>query len=92
MAISTTATNQNHGISVAQLAIYTLFALPITYLLIRHVKHGFLGWLYLLIFCVLRVTGSAMFLHDPTSSGAVVIVNIGLSPLLLATLGILHEA
>lgn len=92
MTTSTTISNKNHNISIAQLAIYALFTPPITYLLIRHARRGFLGWLYLLIFCVLRVTGSAMFLRDPASSGAVVILNIGLSPLLLATLGILHEA
>lgn len=82
----------NTALPTAQLAIYAILSLPTIYILVRHGKPGLLGWLYLLIFCVLRITGNAMFLNDPTSTGATVITNIGLSPLLLATLGILHES
>jgi hypothetical protein len=83
--------NPASTLSTAQLAIYAVLSLPTIYNLYRHGKRGLLGWLYLLVFCVLRMTGSGIFLSNPASSGAIVILNIGLSPLLLAMLGIMHE-
>ena len=80
------------GVATAQLAIYAASAIPTIYVLVRHGKCGFLGWFYLFVFETLRIVGGAMLLKDPSSAGAIVISNIGISPLLLATLGILHEA
>jgi len=82
----------NTGVATAQLAIYAALSLPTIYVLIRHGKRGFLGWFYLFVFETLRIVGGAMLLKDPLSTGAIVISSIGISPLLLATLGILHEA
>jgi hypothetical protein len=79
------------ALSTAQLAIYAPFTFPLLYNLHRHGKHGLLGWLYLLIFITLRMAGSALSISSPTSSTALVISNIGLSPLLLGALGVLHE-
>lgn len=80
-----------NSLSVALLAVNAVLALPAIYILVRHGRSHFLGWLYLLLVCVLQVTGSALFLSDQHSSGAAIITNICLSPLLLAILGILHE-
>ena len=80
-----------NSLSFALIAIHTVLALPAIYILVRHGRSHFLGWLYLLLVCVLQVTGSALFLSDQHSSGAAIITNICLSPLLLAILSILHE-
>jgi len=84
------------SLPTAQLVIYSILALPTIYLLFRHGKKGLLGWIYLLILCILRITGSSLLLiainHGTSSSTASLISNIGLSPLLLATSGILHES
>lgn len=84
------------GINDAQLGIYGVLSLPVVYLIYRHAWHGALGWGYLFIFCTLRVVGPAMGISDDktekSSSTATLISSIGLSPLLLATVGILHEA
>lgn len=82
-----------HNLNVAQLAIYATLPLPTLYILIRHKIPGLLGWLYLFIFCNLRIIGSALALKDGSAdSTAAIISSIGLSPLLLAAAGILHEA
>jgi len=60
--------------------------------------HGLLGWLYLFAFCTLRLVGSGLQISASKSEDvdkiatAALISSIGLSPLLLATTGILHEA
>jgi prolipoprotein diacylglyceryltransferase len=82
---------QSSTLATAQLAIYAVLSIPVIYILYRHGKQGFLGWTYLLIFCVLRMTGTGMSLSNPASTGAIVISNIGISPLLLSILGIMHE-
>jgi hypothetical protein len=84
------------GLDYAQLAIYGPLSLPILFIVYRHGRRGVIGWLYLFVFCTLRIVGPAMQIKankDHTSgSGPILISSIGLSPLLLATVGILHEA
>jgi hypothetical protein len=79
------------ALSTAQLAIYAVLSPPTIYNPYRYGKRGLLGWLYLLVFCVRRMTSSGIFLSNPASNGATVILNIELSPLLLVMLGIMHE-
>ena len=93
-----------NALSAASLVIYVVLLQPTLYILYRHGWPGFLGWFYLQLFCVLRIVGNGLSLNtplDPTtlagSSGSSsitipIVNNIGLSPLLLATAGILHEA
>lgn len=76
--------------TTAELAIYAILSIPNIYILFKHGRAGLLGWAYLLIFCSLRVIGGAMDLSGSTSAG--LISSVGLSPLLLAASGILHEA
>jgi hypothetical protein len=80
------------GLLIAQLALYAPLTLPTLYLLYSHGRHGLFAWLYLLAFCVLRITGAAMGLNDPHNTGTQIISSIGLSPLLLSIDGMLHEA
>ncbi|CAI7587268.1 unnamed protein product [Penicillium bialowiezense] len=80
-----------NNLSAAELAIYIILAIPTLYLLVKHGRQGILGWLFLFIFCSLRIIGSALGLKD-SSPTASLISSVGLSPLLLATSGILHEA
>ncbi|KAL2196106.1 hypothetical protein P885DRAFT_61306 [Corynascus similis CBS 632.67] len=77
----------NGPLSTAELAIYAILCLPVLYLLVRHSPVGLLGWFYLLAFCTLRIVGAAV-----SASSAGIISSVGLSPLLLAASGILHEA
>ncbi|KAL2821319.1 hypothetical protein BDW59DRAFT_164202 [Aspergillus cavernicola] len=79
------------GLSIAQLAIFAVFSPPILYLIYRHRRRGFLGWGYLLAFCILRITGGGLSINS-SSAGAQIISSIGLSPMLLSLDGILHEA
>lgn len=81
------------GLSAAKLAIYLVLLQPALYCLWKHGKTGFLGWLYIQIFCVLRIATGGIGLHgNQTGQAAVVLNSIGLSPLLLSVSGILHEA
>ena len=75
----------------AELAIYAVLSVPVLFLLFRHGVVGLLGWLYLFAFCSLRIVGGAMSLKAGSSSSSI-ISNVGLSPLLLAASGLLHEA
>ncbi|KAJ6189014.1 hypothetical protein N7519_003922 [Penicillium mononematosum] len=80
-----------NSLSAATCAIYAVLAIPVLYLLVRHGRYGLLGWLFLFFFCILRIIGGALAVND-TSAAANIISSVGLSPLLLATAGILHEA
>lgn len=80
------------AIDKAQLAIYVVLSLPILYILVCHGLQGILAWLYLFAFCTLRIVGGALASSKNASQTAAIISNIGLSPLLLAVGGVLHEA
>ena len=84
--------SQSSQLSVSYLIICPLIAVPATYNLIRHGKYGLLGWLYLLGYIVLRMAGSGLQIASPTSKTAATIGSVGLSPLILAVLGVLHES
>lgn len=79
------------GLDAAQLAIFAVLSLPVLYLIYSHGRRGFLGWGFLLIYCILRLTGAGMAISNSGPS-AQIISSIGLSPMLLALDGILHEA
>lgn len=85
-------------IAYAEIAVYVpIFLLTI----IVVVRHGFqkqLGWIYLAIFSVVRVAGAAFEIkksHDPTNKTAIewsaILQSVGLSPLLMASLGLLKR-
>ncbi|KAF3393828.1 hypothetical protein F1880_005199 [Penicillium rolfsii] len=89
-------TTSTEGLELAQLAFYAAASIPAIYCLIVHGKHGIFGWLYVLAMCGLRLVGNGMGYHALSTTGkpstsASIISSIGLSPLLLAALGMLHE-
>jgi hypothetical protein len=89
--------SQTEGLELAELVFYAIAILPATYCLIKHGRPGILGWFNVLTMCVLRIASNAMAYHDMTTTGnpnkaASIISGIGLSPLLLAALGLLNEA
>ncbi|KAL3298819.1 integral membrane protein [Colletotrichum asianum] len=80
--------------SLAVLIIFITLSIPTLFVTFKHGVRGWaiLGWGYLFIFCSLKIIGSGMALGDPESSGATIVSSVGLSPLLLALSGVLHEA
>ncbi|PTB70147.1 hypothetical protein BBK36DRAFT_1107150 [Trichoderma citrinoviride] len=81
------------GLSAAKLAIYLVLLQPALFCLWKHGKTGFLGWLFVQAFCVLRIVTGGIGLHGSQKGEAALILgSIGLSPLLLAISGILYEA
>lgn len=80
-----------NSLATAELAIYAILSIPVLYILVRHGLAGLLGWFYLFAFCTLRLVGGAMSMQTDNGSGNI-ISNVGLSPLLLAASGILHES
>lgn len=77
-------------LSTAEIVIYSILFPPTAYVLFKHGKNGLLGWFYLLAFYMLRIVGGGMALSGSSSAG--IVSNIGLSPLILAAAGVLHEA
>lgn len=86
------------GISIAELCVY----IPILILtLIIIFRHGFqrqLGWIYLSIFCLIRLIGAGFKIssvHNPANKTdtewAAILNSVGLSPLLMASLGLLKR-
>ena len=81
------------ALAVLEVAVYIFLVNPVTYVLFKHGRKGILGWLAIQSFCFTRIIGNILVLKDGEKSTAATIVNsIGLSPLLIGTIGILHEA
>lgn len=80
-----------NSLSAAELAIYIILSIPVLYILVLHWPNGVLGWFYLFAFCALRIVGGAISLENNSGSASIV-SSVGISPLLLAACGILHEA
>lgn len=81
-------------LAIAELVIYILLIFDIAFLLYKHGKRGFLGWLFFVVFCFLRVIASAYQIHDGdhSSSTGGILNSIGVSALLMTLSGIVHEA
>jgi len=84
------------GLDIFVLIVYIALLNPVLYCLWKHGKPGILAWLPLQSFCILRIVGSILDLHNAavhsTNEDALIFNNVGLSPLLLAAAGVLHEA
>ncbi|KFY78564.1 hypothetical protein V499_02308 [Pseudogymnoascus sp. VKM F-103] len=88
-----------NGISIALLVLYAPLLLLGAFLSKRHGFGRSSGWIFLVIFCTLRILSGALnlaIINSPTSTSlhtAYLITNsVGLSPLLLASLGLLNRA
>ncbi|KAI1468231.1 uncharacterized protein F4812DRAFT_425999 [Daldinia caldariorum] len=82
------------ALPAALLIIYIIVSPSLIYIVKKHgLKHGtFIGWLFLFLFCTLKIVASAIEIHDARSSSAALVASIGLSPLLAAACGIMHES
>jgi hypothetical protein len=81
-----------NGIYPADLAVY-LFLFPIScFVFVTHGLPGFLPWHYVNIFCFARIVGGALGVHDNNSLAAGIIQSVGITPLVLAVDGLVHEA
>jgi len=85
-------------LSCVELALYAILSPPALFIAYRHGRHGLLGYFYLNISIAVRIAAAIAQLIDNNNSpsatpslAATVLSSIGLSPLLLAVAGILHE-
>lgn len=85
-------------VAIAQLVVYIPTALLTIWVVFRHGAHKQLGWIYLAIFSIIRIAGSVLEIlsvKNPSNASdqewALILQSIGLSPLLLSTLGILKR-
>lgn len=80
-----------------ELAVYIPTAILAVIICVRHGFNRSSGWIYTLILCVVRIAGAVcQFLSRQDHSNGLIeakitIDSIGLSPLLLATLGLLSR-
>jgi hypothetical protein len=90
-------TNSTEGLELAEIIFYAIATIPAFYCFAKHGKHGLLAWLYVILMCGLRLVGNGMAYHAISTTGqpnmtASIINGIGLSPLLMAALGLLSES
>ena|ERR1700761_9339383 len=87
------------SLAIAELIIYLLLLPIVSFLLVRHRIQGLLGWIYLIAFCILRIVASGLQINDhvqeshgkPPSTTAAIVNSVGVSPLILAIAGVIHE-
>ena len=88
--------NPSEQLAVAEVAIYAILVIPSIYVLFKHGWQGLNGWIFLVGFCMLRIIGCALQISDDkkdsNSTTPAIISGVGLSPLVLAFIGILHES
>lgn len=87
---------ERENIAIAEIAVYFPAIALALYVFVRHGLK--LGWIYIVVFCGLRIAGAIMTIlsvKHPTSitdaTWGAILGSIGLSPLLLAALGILDR-
>ncbi|KAL2811475.1 hypothetical protein BJX63DRAFT_433322 [Aspergillus granulosus] len=92
-----TAITAEH-VAIAELAVYIPTTLVTVFVVLRHGFHKQLGWIYLSIFCVVRVVGAVLQIlshSDPSKTDdlkwAIILQSVGLTPLILASLGLLKR-
>ncbi|KAJ5273549.1 hypothetical protein N7478_008674 [Penicillium angulare] len=86
------------SISIAELVVYIPVTLLAIFVVFRHGFHKQLGWIYLCIFGGIRIAGAILEIlstqhPDNTNDAewAMILQSVGLSPLLLSTLGLLKR-
>ena len=88
--------NNTTILAIVELAIYLLLLPQTIWLAHRHGRHGILGYIYLNITCGVRIIADIVQIAErnhtgPPTIAVVVLGSIGLSPLMLAVAGFLHE-
>ena len=80
-----------NGIFPADLVVYLLFTPIVFYIFFAHRWTGFLPWYFLSVFCLARIIGGILGIHDSNGLPANIIQSVGLTPLILAVDGLIHE-
>jgi hypothetical protein len=89
--------NARGWVSVVELVFYIPFIIIAAIVCKRHGFHRSSGFLYTLILCLVRIIGAICQLatyHDSSKGlieAALILDSIGISPLLLATLGLMSR-
>jgi hypothetical protein len=89
--------NTRGYVSIAELVVFIPSLVAAVIICSRHGFHRSSGWLYTLILCLVRITGACCQLttyHDDSSGllkATIILDSIAVSPLLLATLGLLSR-
>jgi hypothetical protein len=89
--------NGQAGISVAELIVYFPALIVATVICIRHGFDRSSGWIFALLLCLVRIVGACCQLttyHNQSADlleATIILESIGISPLLLATLGLLSR-
>jgi hypothetical protein len=85
-------------IAIAELVVYIPVALVSVFVVLRHGFHRQLGWIYLSILSGIRIAGGIMEIrshNNPNNTNdaewGVILQSVGLSPLLLSSLGLLKR-
>lgn len=92
MAIGT-----NGIVSIVELIVYIPALIAAVFVCTRHGMHRASGWVYTVILCAVRTAGAVcqLLTYSDQSEGllkaTVIIDSIGISPLLLATLGVISR-
>ncbi|GES60360.1 hypothetical protein ATEIFO6365_0002087100 [Aspergillus terreus] len=93
------ALSYRNAVAVAEIVFYSPAFLIAGLLMFRHGWRRTAGWLFVAIFSLIRLIGASMQLatiHDPSNVslyvGTLILDGIGLSPLLLSSLGLLSRA
>ena len=84
-------------VSIAELIVYIPALIVTAMVTSRHGAHRASGWIYTIILCAVRIAGAVCQLltyHDKSEGllkATLIMDSIGISPLLLATLGVLSR-
>jgi hypothetical protein len=87
-----------NGVSIGEIILYVPSLFVAIFLTLRHGFSRSAGWYFLIIFCLARIIGPAMQLatinapgNNSLYTGYIILQNVGLSPLMLATIGLLSR-
>ncbi len=85
-------------IAIAEICVYVPVFLLVLIVVFRHGHQKQLGWIYLAIFAAVRLAGAGFKIESishPTNSSdvewAAILQSVGISPLLMASLGLLKR-
>lgn len=91
-------TSPSESLDIAELAIYLPLLFLTLFVVFRHGIHRQSGWIYLAIFCLIRIIGAALGIaaaKNPSNVSdlewSAILGSVGISPLLLASLGLLKR-
>lgn len=92
--------NNTASLAVFEIVIYIPILFIAHYLLFRHGRHGIMAWLAFSSFCALRIIAGILEVVDwhkeqkgeSVGNAASIVNSVGLSALLVACIGVVHEA